>query len=153
MRFHLNRNIAALPLLLAGAGVALGTVGVQPGAADPLSDVALARLASIAGSFAQGAEAAGARDVLVSTGTESAAVALATGGKEEVYGQQDTYLLVMRGSFVAHAAKRPVGMPPPTGTTLWVVVDQDSFAVTDWGLSQDVIDASALGSVVQIRTR
>jgi hypothetical protein len=57
---------------------------------------------------------------------------------------EPVYVAVARGRFNGAAASHPAGAPAPHGTTLVVVLDAQTYQVTDWGLGNTVPDLSRL---------
>jgi|SRR5213593_2474503 hypothetical protein len=63
----------------------------------------------------------------------------------DVNTDQDVYLIVLHGHFVGHVAHVPPGAPLPRGSVLTIVVDANTDLVTDWGISDQTPNTSALG--------
>jgi hypothetical protein len=83
--------------------------------------------------------------------TRCAALTVATPGDSVTHGNTAlVYLIVMKGNFTAYAASPPYGAALPTGHYLSVVIDQRSYEVLDYGLSEKPPpkSPSTLGAVV-----
>ena len=68
---------------------------------------------------------------------------------------QPVYFVEFDGPVVAQQASVPYGAPTPTGHAVFIVVDQASFQITDWGVvtaGNNDIDLSQYGPVQQIST-
>jgi hypothetical protein len=76
--------------------------------------------------------------------TRKAAVTASSGA--DVDTDQSSYLIVLHGHFVGHAAKVPREAPLPQGSVLTIVVDARTNSFTDWGISDRTPDTSSLGS-------
>lgn len=63
-----------------------------------------------------------------------------------ISGDQESYLIAVRGHFVVNAP-RPSGAPAPTGSVLTLVVDASSCQVTDVGIQDNYPDLGSLGPV------
>jgi len=58
---------------------------------------------------------------------------------------QPVYLIKISGDFVGEMASVPPGEDLPTGSYLYVVVDQASLRVNDWAIGNQDVDLSTLG--------
>jgi hypothetical protein len=83
-------------------------------------------------------------NVVAVRSTRKAAVAASSGA--DVDTDESSYLIVLHGHFVGHAAKLPRGAELPRGAVLTIVVDARTNLVTDWGISDRTPDTSSLGS-------
>jgi hypothetical protein len=56
-------------------------------------------------------------------------------------------VIIMSGTFEARSAHPPRGLPLPTGTVLELVLDTDSWEMSDFGLGDGRPDLTKLGTV------
>jgi hypothetical protein len=57
---------------------------------------------------------------------------------------------VTGGTFTDNAASTPPGVPAPSGSVLTLIVDAQSFRVTDFGLTGTAPDLTQIGPVVNL---
>jgi hypothetical protein len=122
------------------------TASTQPPSATGLSPASLAAIAS--GMAAATGESTPAAIQSVET-TRADAVYAASQG-DTISSSEEVFLISMEGHFTASSVPRPPGAPAPTGTVLTAVVDASTGQVTDWGLSANAPDLTALGAVTAL---
>jgi hypothetical protein len=81
----------------------------------------------------------------------AAAVRLTSGAI--VSGNRDVWAVQVEGvhEFVCRSCSRPWGAAPPRGRFITVVIDAETFEVTDWGLAPNSVDLGKLGTVIELR--
>lgn len=73
-----------------------------------------------------------------------------------VSGNRDVWAIQIEGvhEFVCRTCSRPPGAPPApplSGRFITLVLDAETFDVTDWGLGSDSVDLGRLGTVVELQ--
>ncbi len=146
--------IGSLALVIAAltSGITGGSVSAASGTEVPVS--AIAQLTSIAQQQATINGDAVPTSAVVVEATHEAALSVATPG-DSVAGDaasESVYLVVMQGSFVGYGFSTAPGAPVPTGSYLSIVVDANSFWVTDEGLSLSAppVSPSSLGTTTTL---
>jgi hypothetical protein len=118
---------------------------------DDVTAAVRARLRSIIMSFAEAnAESHPTNLRVVETDSTSAVSALSPG---VIVNQapMPVYVVVANGDFVGYMTKRPLGAPPPKGTTLWVLLNSNgSFSAIGWGLGHSNPNLRKLGAVSEL---
>ena len=72
-------------------------------------------------------------------------------GAGVVDSDQPVYLIVLRGNFTGHAARRPNGdVPLPRGEHLAVVIDPETRQITDWGILFRKPETATFGPAVPL---
>jgi hypothetical protein len=153
------RGIAGIVVGLAGAGLAISSAFVGPsanakGAVAAIPASVAARLDAIAARVARlNGDPQPAWITAVVT-THGKALESATPGDTEPTGNGATvYLITMKGTFTDYLASVPSGAALPTGRYLSIVINAQSFMITDYGLSPNppAVPPSSLGPVRYLR--
>jgi co-chaperonin GroES (HSP10) len=123
--------------------IALGTGALATGASNKLTKAQV--IAAAHSSAARNGEMK-PKSVKHVESTRGQAVFEASGG-DSVPSDQDVYLVIVHGHFVAADAPRPPGTPAPTGSVMTLVMDATTGDITDFGVSDREPDAAKLGQV------
>jgi hypothetical protein len=153
------RGIAGIVVGLAGAGFAISSAFVGPsasakGAVAEVPVSLIPRLDEIAIGVAQSNGDPRPAWINVVVTTHGKALESATPGDTEPTGNGATvYLITMKGTFTDDLASIPYGASAPTGHYLSIVINAQSFMVTDFGLSDrpPAVSPASLGPVRYLR--
>jgi hypothetical protein len=137
-------------------GKVTAVLAQQTTAANEIASSVAARLLSFALGFARANGDAHPSSIEAVATTRGAALTVATPGDFVTQGDSATpvYLVVMQGNFTDYGSSPPAGAALPTGNYLSAVIDQTTFEVLDYGLSEKPppVSPSTLGPVTTLRS-
>lgn len=110
------------------------------------------KIVQLAARYAASAGEPNARSIQHSAKTTRHRANVVAGAGTGILGDEESYLVAVRGHFVAKSASRPglargAVAPAPTGSVLTLVIDALSWQVTDVGIHDNYPDLPALGAV------